>query len=520
MAPDALTMVDPAYCWAPDHVATSGPECVEFAESLDIELDLEQKLALDVILAERADGKWAALEAVLVACRQNLKTFVFKPIALFDMFVLDTRLVTWTAHEFNTSREAFIDVKAYCDNYDHLRRRIKKITEANGNEGIELLNGQRLQFRARTKTGGRGLTGDRIFLDEAFALRPPHVGSLIPTLSAKSMQGNPQIVYGSSAGNLLSDVLRGLRDRGRGVRGDGARRLLAYLEWCDDPTDGECATPECDHVQGRPGCRLDDPERIRKANPALGRRISLEFIMDTERGTLTPVEFARERLGWWEDPLDETGFSLDAWMAGAVPLDDKGKPTMALSNPVVLAVDVAPNSASASIAACGGPVELIEHRPGTSWVIPRLLELKARHKASAIGLDATGPAGLLLNDLDRAGLQPRDDQHKDRPLVLLTGPESAQACGLLIDRVKAGEVRHIPNLLLDLAVAGARRRESGDTWRWSRVNSTVDISPLVAVTVAHFLWHANRKPVAPASAPPRAPAQGGNFFRPTGRLKL
>ncbi len=51
-----------------------------------------------------------------------------------------------------------------------LARRVKKISYGNGEEAIELQTGQRLIFKARTKTGGRGLSGDKVVLDEAFAL--------------------------------------------------------------------------------------------------------------------------------------------------------------------------------------------------------------------------------------------------------------------------------------------------------------------------------------------------------------
>ena len=38
------------------------------------------------------------------------------------------------------------------------------------------------------------------------------------------------------------------------------------------------------------------------------------------------------------------------------------------------------------------------------------------------------------------------------------------------------------------AVGGASRRTVGDGWKWSRKDSTVDVSPLVAATYAHWMW--------------------------------
>jgi hypothetical protein len=47
-------------------------------------------------------------------------------------------------------------------------------------------------------------------------------------------------------------------------------------------------------------------------------------------------------------------------------------------------------------------------------------------------------------------------------------------------------VWHTTTAALTAAVRGASRRPMGDAWAWSRKNSLVDISPLVAVTLA--LW--------------------------------
>ncbi|MFW5415040.1 hypothetical protein J0910_00005, partial [Nocardiopsis sp. CNT-189] len=44
--------------------------------------------------------------------------------------------------------------------------------------------------------GGRGLTADRVILDEAYNLSDDHMAALLPTMSARP---NPQIVYTTSA---------------------------------------------------------------------------------------------------------------------------------------------------------------------------------------------------------------------------------------------------------------------------------------------------------------------------------
>ena len=69
--------------------------------------------------------------------------------------------------------------------------------------------------------------------------------------------------------------------------------------------------------------------------------------------------------------------------------------------------------------------------------------------------------------------------------------EAGQAARQLFDAVAERTLRYVPRPALDAAVAGARQRTLGDAWAWSRRAVSVDISPLVAVTLAAW-GHATR----------------------------
>jgi hypothetical protein len=71
---------------------------------------------------------------------------------------------------------------------------------------------------------------------------------------------------------------------------------------------------------------------------------------------------------------------------------------------------------------------------------------------------------------------------------LVSTSEHGQACGHLVDKVQQDELRHLGSVELAAAIAGARTRPLGDAWAWSRKNSAVDITPLVAATLA--VWAA------------------------------
>lgn len=470
--PDTALLVEPAFLWVPEHVSSAGEEAAGVAESVGLVPDEAQRLALNVLLAESSPGVWAAFEGAVVAARQNLKTALFQMIVLADAFLFRTRLIVWSAHEFGTATEAFLDLKGYVENYDHLRRRVRKVISANGKEAIHLLDGSRIVFKARTKSGGRGLTGNRVILDEAFALTPSILGSLMPTMSAVE---NPQVLYGSSAGLEESAVLRSVRDRGRG----GGDPSLAYLEWCSTKP----CPDKCDHHVGRTGCVLDDEAEWANANPALDVRISRSHIRK-ERLAMPADEFARERLGRWDDPSEASdGLDVDKWRAC---LDAKskrgGQPVFA----AVVAHDLSWSAiAWAAHRADGLPhVEVIDYKPGTEWVAARAKALKDMHGTQLAVLKA-GPKSSLQDDLD--DLSVTYDEIDAQDLVA--------ACGVIEDRVLRGTLRHIGQPELDIAVAVGRRRPVGDAWTWALRASHADISPVVAVTVA--LWALrNTQPVA------------------------
>jgi len=75
------------------------------------------------------------------------------------------------------------------------------------------------------------------------------------------------------------------------------------------------------------------------------------------------------------------------------------------------------------------------------------------------------------------------------PLALVEGKDSVRACGSFAASVDDGTFRHRAEPDMAAAVAGARRRAVGDAWKWSRKDSTVDITGLVAATNA--LWAAS-----------------------------
>lgn len=468
-------LAEPDFHTAPAYSRTLGDEVGDLCRQVGYAPYPEQQLLLDDTFALDPDvpNRSAAFEIAAVCARQNLKTGYIKQASLGWLFLTDQQLVVWSAHEFSTAQESFRDMSALIESSAMLTRRVKRIYRGNGDESIELMSGARLNFKARTGGGGRGLTGDKVILDEAFALKPEHMGALLPTLLAVQ---DPQVVYGSSAGLKTSDILRAIRDRGR----PGSLRL-AYAEWCAERRP--CASPVCTHLPGVPGCALDNRELWRQANPVHYRRDPRMETIAALRLALPPEEFARECLGWWDDPPEGGGvIDLAQWRAcESAPAD--------VEAPLVLAIETTPDRASTVFVVTGKRAdglpqwEAVENRAGTGWVPERCAEIVAQHGVAAVVMDGKGAAASLIPDVNAAieslGLE----------VVTTSAPEVGEACGQAFDAIRDGTVRHLGEPLLNVAVDAAETRPLGDgAWAWSRKHGGPAIAPLVAATLGLWKW--------------------------------
>lgn len=464
--PASVTLVEPAYFTHPDYTETLGPEVADLAESIGFAADPEQRLVLDAMFGLDRSGRRVAFEVAVIGARQNIKTGLFKIAALGEAFIDAVPLLVWSAHEFPTAQEAFRDLSELIESSADLDREIKHIHRGNGDEAIELLNGCRIKFKARTKSGGKGLSGKRVVLDEAFALQPVHMGSLLPLLSA---QTEPQVWYGSSAGYADSEVLRRIRDRGR--KGSPS---MVYVEWCAPKT--ECANPQCIHDPGTPGCVLDNEDYWQMANPQMGRRIAVETIRN-ERIALPAEEFARERLGWWDDPGQlEHIFGAAQWGRCAIPPQEE-PPTVGITLGIAVSVDRAWSSISAATPLPGRElVGLLDRRRGTDWIVAEVKRLQEKLKCR-VGIDSRGPAADLIDPLKAAGVN----------LRLLTTNDVLDANAAFFDKVQTQTIAHMSHPELEDAVRGAQRRPVSDRWAVGRRNSLADVSPLEGAVIADYL---------------------------------
>ena len=432
-----------------------------FVEALGVNLDAWQWRVLHAALL-RVESLWAAFAVAVCAPRQNGKNGILEIRELVGACLLGEKLLIHSAHLADTSKEGFKRLDDLIDANEWLSKDVKHIWRTNGHESIEFRNGNRIRFRTRTRGGGRGFSGSPAFFDEAMFLPEVSMGSILPVISA---QPDPQVWYMGSAVDqeIHEDGIVFARVRDRALKGEDPR--LAYFEWsidADNPSDVEPA-------------QASDPVLWGQANPALGIRIMPDYVT-AECGELDPRTFAVERLGVgdWPDPYKARSvIDLDVWDQ----LADAGSEIVGMPH---LTFDISPDRRTATVAAGGlradglSHIEIIRSEKGTGWVVPFLVEVAERQKATTVVCDGVGPSAALIPEIEKNHLQ----------VEPLTAQDYARSCGAFFDVVEEHGIRHLGTSELRSAIKGAATRPLGDAWAWSRKNSGADITPLVAGTLA------------------------------------
>ena len=437
---------------------SAGFECIEFAhEVLGIDLMPWQQWLLKHALELNPDGGFRFRTVCVLVARQNGKTTCIQVLSLWRMFVDRAGLVIGTAQNLDVAEEAWMGAVELAQGVPDLASEIAAVDRTAGKKALRLTSGERYKVQAASRRGGRGLSGDLVVLDELREHQSWDAwGAVTKTTMARE---RPQVWGLSNAGDAQSVVLSHLYQQGlKDIEKDNRDTTLGLFDWS--------ASPECE---------LGDRGQWAQANPALGHRISEEAIRSAQETDPEHV-FRTEVLCQWVEQARLAVFDPETW-------DACSDSESTLADPVCFGVDVSPDRAWSAIgvagaaSAGGSHVELVEFARGTGWVVDRVRELVERWSPRTVVVDAGGPAGSLLADLEAARV----------PVTITSARDYAQACGMFFDAVDGGFLRHVDQQPLTDAAMVVRRRPLGDAWAWARKSSTsADITPLVAVTLAHW----------------------------------
>ncbi|HET6914748.1 MAG TPA: terminase family protein [Acidimicrobiales bacterium] len=343
----------------------------------------------------------------------------------------------------------------------------------NGNEHLRFPNRSRFGIESTTEKSGHGSTLDEGYVDEAFSQPDGRVEQAFrPAMITRT---NTQLWVISTAGWLDgSPYLEAKVRHGRQlIEEGGPSRGIAYFEWSApqdaDPFDRQ-VWRDC-----MPALNLIRPDGSGITEDKIA--FELEAALGSPEGL---NGFRRAYLNQWV-PKAVTGeavipLSLWAELRDTSGLRPVGK--------VGFAVDSTPDNSATSISVAGEcadgrlQVQLVDHRDGQTWAVPRVVELARKWPTCAVVIDKQSTAGSLIGDIEAAGVE----------VVQMTSSDAVQACSQFYNAAIDGQLRHLDQDDLNRALAGATKRELIAAWAWNRKSSEVDITPLVSATNALWGW--------------------------------
>jgi len=436
---------------------STGQDCVDLAKAYGVPLDPWQADLVRSVLREDSAGGWSCTQAGIVIARQNGKGQCLLAIELFGLFMLDESILH-TAHAVKTSSDAFRRLWRVIEDHPDLKARVRRRSEMTGAEFVELDSGARVSFGTRSSSTGRGLSVDRLIIDEAEDFPSNEVGALGPTTFAKPKS---QTMYTGTAPSTMldSESFRAVRRAAH----DGLNPRLGWAEWCAEW-----------------GANIDDRDLWLRVNPAVASgRVALQKVVD-DRASLPIDQFRAERLSMFA-PISSGAvvFDEDGWF-------DLKDPDSSPVKDLSIGIDAPPSRDSATVCLAGRRsdgflhIELYETSAGVLW-LPKWVAENLHPRLRAVVVDSRNPCAEL--DWKEAGV---------RPTVVGTRDVIA-AAGALFDGVADRGVRHRGQVELTRGVLGAVQRTTaaGQGFMWDR--KAPGSSTLIAVSLA--VWGVNSSTV-------------------------
>lgn len=407
-------------------------------------------------LGLRSDGEYAADTTVFSIPRQVGKTYLIGCI-IFALCLMKPGLrVIWTAQVKDTALETFAKFLELAAS-SRVKPHIRATPQGKGDEAVLFNNGSSIEFGARESGFGRGRTDvDVIVFDEGQHLSNNALENLG---AAQNVAVNPLcFVMGTpprpqDKGEWFSL----LREEALNGESDGT----LYIEFSAD----RAADPM-------------DREQWRKANPSFPHRTSERAMLRLRKKLKNPDSWRREALGIWDEITKQfSPINGALWSEGVdVGPSDGAKPSG-------LAVDMS-HARHISVGACwledsSAHVEEIwagvDEAAAVEWVADAWRRAGRRTK---VVIDSMSPAASMIPTLKARGVNVHSG----------TSGDMAKACGLFASDVEAGRLTHADQEPLNDAREGARKRAIGKAggWGYDRSDGSVNIAPLVAVTLARL----------------------------------
>lgn len=433
----------------------------------------QQLLVADVLNAVGEDG--LALHSTVGVCipRRASKTTSIWATALGRCMEREDYMVAFTAQSGTKARDRFLK-----DLVTPLERKYAKgeggfkVNRSQGHEHIIFDNGSRIDVLPPLPDSFRGDGFDMVIIDEGQTQGPEEADELkaaiLPTFDTRP---GAQLVVAGTAGKHRSGLLWDTLEDGR--NGRAGTGIIEYAA-ADTLSEEDVANPEVWQM----------------AHPGIGTLTTLERIalnFEAMRGKIW--DFAAEYLGVW--PVGGGGrfLNLERWASSAMGVDAA---TVRPPDHFALGFAIHPDGLSACIVAAWrdeaeeAHVLVLDHRMGTQWFSPKMLDLGRRYKVPIAHDTYGGPTNVQVDILQR--------QKAPRPrLAPQTMADVKTAAALIVKSLDDGHLKHYDQDVFNEAARLAVKRKVGNGWGLGRGSAEDDITPLEAAALALHVFDGLRK---------------------------
>jgi phage terminase large subunit-like protein len=298
--------------------ATKSQEVADLAEKIGLPLIPWQRWVLDDLLSVDAAGNWLKKSALTLVARQNGKTHLARMLILSHLYLWGSKNILGMSSNRNMALDTFRQVAYTIEDNDFLRKEVRQIRLANGQESISLKNGARYEIAAATRDAPRGKTADFLYLDELREWSEEAFTAALPVTRARP---NAMTLMTSNAGDGFSSVLNDLRERCMSY----PPANLGYYEY---------SAPQ--------HCKIHDRKAWTMANPALGHLITEQTL--EESVNTNSVEATRtEMLCQWIDS------AVSPWVYGSIEACSDSTLEIPVGPATIMAFDIAPTRRSGAL---------------------------------------------------------------------------------------------------------------------------------------------------------------------------
>lgn len=449
-SPPRVRVVSPEPCWWEENAEDMRYFCAAYVNPLHGWQD-------DVLacwIAEDDDGRYVHQTCGLLVPRQNGKTEDIEGRIAYGLLFANGgqgEIIAYSAHRvdstlvmFERLLDLFGDNRKPPEDWKHpeLHDLVAAEVFTNGHQAIELKNGAKVAFSARSTGARRAFTADVQIYDEAGFLTDDQLSASKSTVSS-APHGNPQTIYAGtppSEHGIYAEPFSRVR-----ANALARKRGTCWHEWSIEDMEPRM---------------LSDRNVWAEVNPSLGKNL-LWSAVESELADMSPEKFAIERLCWWPETASAQAFNAGKWESSASvgPADED------IAKKAV-GVKFAPDGLQvcASIAALvrgetrsqdSVHVELVHDGntlSGVQWLVDWLLDRS--DSIAAVAIDGKSGADNLCGALVRAGF-PKKGVH------VMTSGEVVTATTMTVNMLAEGRLTHYPDETLDASARASVKRKIG-----------------------------------------------------------